>query len=287
MELEEQDRRLDQVFRASWLCGGELAPRGASFFVGQVVATPGADGQIEDRNAAVLFDRAFAYAASGRYDKRKLVPGGEYIPFIDIVPFGENISATIREAAGYLPDLKPGHHSAALRLSNRSGGEPWRVGSAVCLDNVYEDVFREASDVGADWHLVLSNEGWFKGSDEQDHMLAFSAWRAAENERAVLRSTNTGVSALFDPRGRMTRVLTDREGRDRDIAGWMWARVPIAADRTLYRAGGWWLAPLIASAGALVLFGHAVIFVLAAIARRNATHSVRTLEEKTETEQGL
>lgn len=284
-ELERMDARVDAELRAGWLAGGELEARGSSFWCGQVVAARGASGAFEERNSALLFDRALGHRASARYDKRKLVPGGEYVPFLDRLPFGEAIASAIKGAAGYLPDLAPGERAAALELARRGSAEVWRVGAAVCLDNAYEDVFRDATALGADWHLVISNEGWFEGSAEQDHMLAFSAWRAAENGRALLRATNTGVTALYGPGGEELRRLRDASGRDRDVSGWLWARVPIARETTLYARGGWWLAPLVASALFLFLAGRGLLAVLDRLARRGGGSGGGAEREKTETAQ--
>ncbi|MBL8898020.1 MAG: apolipoprotein N-acyltransferase [Planctomycetes bacterium] len=285
-ELEERDRRFDELFRAGWLAGGELEARGSSFWCGQVVAVRGASGAFEERNAALLFDRALGHRASARYDKRKLVPGGEYIPFLSAVPFSEAIAGAIRGAAGYLPDLAPGERSAALELAQRGSGGVWRIGAAVCLDNAYEDVFRDATGLGADLHLVVSNEGWFAGSVEQEHMLGFSAWRAAESARSVLRATNTGITALYDPSGREIRRLRDGAGRDRDVPGWMWVRVPLAGQETFYVAAGWWLAPGVASALFLYLAACSALAVMARLARRGAATDPGFSEEKSETAQG-
>jgi apolipoprotein N-acyltransferase len=285
--LEERDRRFDELFRAGWLAGGELAERGSSFWCGQVVAVRGAENAIEERNSALLFDRALGHRPSARYDKRKLVPGGEYIPFLDALPFSAQISAAIRGAAGYLPDLAPGERSAALELARRGSAGVWRIGAAVCLDNAYEDVFRDAGGLGADLHLVVSNEGWFAGSVEQEHMLGFSAWRAAESARSVLRATNTGITALFDPSGRETRRLRDAAGRDRDVPGWMWTRVPLARGTTPYVVAGWWLAPGVASALFLFLLARGALALMARVERRRAATEARSAEEKSETSQAL
>jgi apolipoprotein N-acyltransferase len=132
-----------------------------------------------------------------QYDKRHLVPFGEFIPpffkwftrMMDI-PLGD----FNRGAAGQPPFVWYGQ----------------RIAPNIC----YEDLFGEEIAVGfrdaasAPTLLVnLSNIGWFGDSVAIDQHLSISRMRALEFERPIVRATNTGATAVIDHRGRVTHRL--------------------------------------------------------------------------------
>jgi apolipoprotein N-acyltransferase len=138
---------------------------------------------------------ASADIAEYRYGKRHLLPFGEIIPpgfhwFVDLM----NIP---------LADQARGRSIAALSF----GGQ--RLRPLVC----YEDLFGEdivASVVGPQAATVfvnVSNLAWFGRLLVQDQHLQFSQMRAIEFERPVIRSTNTGATAVVDHRGNVTARL--------------------------------------------------------------------------------
>ncbi|MBT9458396.1 MAG: apolipoprotein N-acyltransferase [Burkholderiaceae bacterium] len=123
------------------------------------------------------------------YGKRHLLPFGEFIPpgfrwFVALlqIPLGDQAS---------------GRSEAAYEVAGQ------RVRPLIC----YEDLFGEdvvGSVVGprpATMFVNVSNLAWFGESLVQDQHLQFSQMRALEFQRAVVRSTNTGATAVVDHRG--------------------------------------------------------------------------------------
>lgn len=134
-----------------------------------------------------------------RYDKHHLVPFGEFIPpgfrwFIDMmhIPLG---------------DMKRG----------RSLQSPFQVRQQWIMPNIcYEDLFGEeiAAQVRggngqpqANILLNLSNIAWFGDSIALPQHLQISQMRALETGRPMLRSTNTGATAVIGPGGRLLSAL--------------------------------------------------------------------------------
>ena len=149
-------------------------------YVNSVVAVPASAG---------------AGIAEYRYGKRHLLPFGEIIPpgfhwFVSLM----NIP---------LVDQARGHSQDAFAY----GGQ--RMRPLIC----YEDLFGEDivnSVVGpqaATIFVNVSNLAWFGPLLVQDQHLQFSQMRAIEFERPVIRSTNTGATAVVDHRGRVTARL--------------------------------------------------------------------------------
>ena len=152
----------------------------ASGYVNSVVALPGA---------------ASAGAAEYLYGKRHLLPFGEIIP--------PGFHWFVRLMNIPLADQARGRSTEAFVF----GGQ--RLRPLVC----YEDLFGEdivSSTVGPQAATVfvnVSNLAWFGRWLVQDQHLQFSQMRAIEFQRPVIRSTNTGATAVVDHRGRVTARL--------------------------------------------------------------------------------
>jgi apolipoprotein N-acyltransferase len=135
----------------------------------------------------------------GKYDKRHLVPFGEYMPLRDLLPF---LSALTPYSGGY----------AGLV----SGTEPtlfdyktWRFAPIICYEDTVPHVVRASAAAAlaseapkkVDVLVNMSNDGWFHGSSELDQHLIIAAFRAVECRTPMVRAVNTGISAIIDGDG--------------------------------------------------------------------------------------
>lgn len=133
------------------------------------------------------------------YVKRHLVPFGEYFP---VPAFVRN---WMRLMSLPYVDAEPG---AALQPPIELIGE--KIAVTIC----YEDVFgAEQLHYLPEATLLVnvSNDAWFGDSIAPHQHLQIARLRAAEAGRYLLRSTNTGVSAIIDPRGRVAGRLPQFE----------------------------------------------------------------------------
>lgn len=187
----------------------------------------GAEAALDYANSAVYWDEAGERLAL--YDKAMLVPGGETLPYGDLLPerARATLAAWVERTAGFSADLRPGPGPDVMDLD----GMPFGV--TICYENAYGDYVRRSARLGARFLVNLSNEAWFGTSTEFDHMALQSRLRAVETRRALFRATNSGVSTLVLPDGRAReRLVVD--GRDRAVAGLFAATVPLHDDRSLY-----------------------------------------------------
>ncbi len=121
---------------------------------------------------------------TGRYDKLRLIPFAE-----------EDVDGLIHAHTGFTA-------GSGIRLLDTQVG---RLGPLVCWEAMYPELSRELAAAGADVLINLSNDSWFARAPQAHHHLAMAALRAIENRRWVIRATQTGISAVIDPYGRIVR----------------------------------------------------------------------------------
>jgi apolipoprotein N-acyltransferase len=129
----------------------------------------------------------------GAYRKRHLVPFGEFIP-----PGFKWVLAVLHIP---MSDFNSGARGQAPLAAAGT-----RFGVAIC----YEDIFgEEVIDAlpAAQVLINVSTDAWFGESWAADQHLQASQMRALESGRWMLRSTNTGVTAAIDERGRVVSRL--------------------------------------------------------------------------------
>jgi apolipoprotein N-acyltransferase len=143
-------------------------------------------------NAAVLVgaDRAVL----GRHDKVYLVPVVERIPYSRV--FGVLLPFMTKQFGRFTP----GETLHTLDVPTGGGRVPF--GSLVCYESLFPDLARRLTAQGARFLVNISNDAWFGRTSFPHQHAGFCALRAIENRRAVVRSANTGISAVYDPLGR-------------------------------------------------------------------------------------
>lgn len=134
-----------------------------------------------------------ALSENGRdiYSKQHLVPFSEYIPLL-----------------GYLGWLNNWMQLPSDNLTAGSGDNTLKLSAdnIAQLSICYEDAFTRETLKGlpeANLLINVSNDGWFTGSIEPYQHMEIARMRALETGRYLLRSTNTGVSAIVNTRGKI------------------------------------------------------------------------------------
>lgn len=208
------------------LLTGELRARGAALIFGAI-----------ERDGDAVYNSVVSLDGDNRaiYRKRHLVPFGEFLP----------LSSWLSWLLNYLKipmsDFTAGS-GAVVPLP--AAGQP--VGVSIC----YEDAFGEeviASLPAATLLVNVSEDAWFGDSLAPHQHLQMARMRAKETGRYLLRATNTGVSAIIDPAG---RLLATAPQFARHIV--RASVVPLAGATPYVRAGNWpillWLSALVIAA---------------------------------------
>ncbi|WP_406648090.1 apolipoprotein N-acyltransferase [Aliisedimentitalea scapharcae] len=159
-----------------------------------------------------------------RYDKRHLVPFGEYVPFGDLLARVGIFGFATQMGSGF----SPGTDEPIVTLTGFGAVRP-----LIC----YEAVFPEEIQSGSqrpDLLVQITNDAWFGTYSGPYQHLVQARMRAIEQGVPMIRAANTGVSAVIDPAGRLVASLALGQ------AGFVDARVPKPVQATLYSRSGDW-----------------------------------------------
>jgi apolipoprotein N-acyltransferase len=127
----------------------------------------------------------------GRYHKRHLVAFGEFLPLRFLIePFKAFIQVP-------MSDLTSGADEQPLL---QLAGHP--AGASICYEAALSREIRLALPQ-ASFLINASNDAWFGDSLAPHQHLQIAAMRSLESGRWMARATNTGISALIDPHGRV------------------------------------------------------------------------------------
>lgn len=125
-----------------------------------------------------------------RYHKMHLVPFGEYVPFKKLLFFAKKLV----EPVG---NFMEGASQQVLKVKD------YIVGPLICYEDVFPEISRGHVRGGANILINLTNDAWYGRTSGPFQHLGISTLRAVENRRFMLRSTNTGVTAVVDPLGKV------------------------------------------------------------------------------------
>ena len=126
----------------------------------------------------------------GRYDKMHLVPFGEYVPFQQLLSFAGSLTREVGQMT-----------HGKLRTVFAEGGH--RYGPFICYESIFADEVRQFVLLGADVLVNISDDGWYGDTSAPWQHLNMARMRAIENDRWLLRDTNSGITAVIDPYGRV------------------------------------------------------------------------------------
>jgi apolipoprotein N-acyltransferase len=179
-------------------------------------------------NGAVLFPPGPVDHLPPEYHKMHLVPFGEYLP--------------LRPILGWIAgSLIPGDLDAGEDYTLFEHSSIGTFATLICFEDTQGNLTRRFGNLpgrSAPNLLVnITNDGWFLKTCGSETHLANAIFRAVENRRPLLRCSNSGITCLVEPDGRVQRLLkSHQQGFE-----------PFTIDirdrpRTLYMRWGDWLA---------------------------------------------
>lgn len=205
---------------------GSTLPLGASLLAGAIRAeqrTTSGSGA-PDR---VFYNSVYALNHRGEiidaYDKVRLVPFGEMLPFSDFLE-ATGIRPLVSAPAGFIPGpsantLETAQSPAALAL--------------VCYEAIFPGFVRNGVLAHNPGYLLnVTNDAWFGSSAGPHQHFHQARLRAVELGLPMVRAANTGISAVVDSYGRIHASLGLGEQNVLDSA------LPARLETTLYQRFG-------------------------------------------------
>ncbi|MEP0798895.1 apolipoprotein N-acyltransferase [Funiculus sociatus] len=200
-----------------------------------VVAWVGGFGKQGNNLTNSLFTITGKGEIFSQYDKVKLVPLGEYIPFEQFL--GKIIDKLSPLDAQLI-------HGKQNQIFNTPFG---RAIIGICYDSAFPELFRRQAAGGGQFILTASNDAHYTSTMMGQHH-AQDLMRTIETDRWAVRATNTGFSGVIDPHGRTQWI--SRMNTYEIHAHTIYRR----QTETLYVRWGDWLTPLLLIGGAIAWF---------------------------------
>ena len=185
-----QDQRTAQIVNLA------LDLSRAPVLVGSITLGPG-----PDQRATTALWYTPDQGVTATYQKRNLVPFGEWIParsvMLKLIPMLNAVGAQS------IPGTNPG----VLNVSTDSG--PLRVGILICFEVSYDTTFDQmitgdqATGGGAQVVTVQTSNAMFTGSDQMSQQDQITRIRAMESRREILVATTNSLAGLINSKGQI------------------------------------------------------------------------------------
>jgi len=141
------------------------------------------------------------------YDKFHLVPFGEYVPYRNFLPGVEKIAKGIG-------DFNKGDGPKTIKLENSPPFSP-----LICYEILFSgNVIDSKSSQQPEWILNVTNDAWFGTTSGPYQHLDVVRMRAIEQGLPVIRSANTGISAVIDANGKILNFIKLNEEGILDVS---------------------------------------------------------------------
>ena len=129
------------------------------------------------------------------YDKNKLVPFGEYLPFEN---FFKNYGFK-KITQGY-QSFSSANERSLINVNDL------RFLPLICYEIIYSgSLFKDSENY--DFIINISEDGWFGESIGIDQHFYHSVFRSIEEGKNIIRSANNGISAYIDSKGQIIKKI--------------------------------------------------------------------------------
>jgi len=119
-------------------------------------------------------------------------------------------------------------HPAVFKAPNGSSV----IAPIICYESIYGEYVTEYSRKGANLFAIITNDGWWGDTPGYKQHLAYASLRAIENRKSIVRSANTGISAIINEKG---EILASTDWWEEDVIS---AKVKLNSTLTFYAKYG-------------------------------------------------
>lgn len=154
------------------------------------------------------------------YDKVRLVPFGEFIPFkkfLDVLKITPGST-----------DFSSGKKESILKFS--FNGDFITIEPSIC----YESIFQTFNYGKVEFLINVTNDAWFGKTTGPKQHLAASIFRSVEKGVPLIRSANSGISAIIDKKGKIIK------SKKLDVEGYFESKLKVGDNKTIFMKYGNW-----------------------------------------------
>ncbi len=187
------------------------------------------------------------------YNKSKLVPGVESLP-----SFLRFMSPVFEQFGG----STGGYGKSAQSAVFKSSGNKYIAAPIICYESIYGEYINSYVTKGANVLAVITNDGWWGNTPGHKQHLAYARLRAIETRRWVVRSANTGISAVINEYGEI------KEQKPWDTTAIIKYAVPIKNELTFYVKYGDYIFKMSLFASILFIFFHVFMKIKKRLAKQ-------------------
>ena len=134
------------------------------------------------------------------YNKSKLVVGVELMPYKSFI---EPILGKVLLDFGGL-SYSRGYDSFRKNFKSSQG---FNISPIICFESIYGEYVTEYTRKGSNLFAIITNDGWWDVSEGHKQHLSYAKLRAIENRRNIVRSANTGISAVINYKGEIIKSI--------------------------------------------------------------------------------
>jgi len=151
---------------------------------------PGLKATYDAYNSALYLDTSLNI---GVYNKSKLVPGVEKMPYPKVFGFLEKFAIDLGGMSGTL-----GTQDERSVFKNAKN---IKVAPVICYESIYGEFLTGYVKNGAQLIFIITNDGWWNDTPGYRQHCTYASLRAIETRRSIARSANTGISCFVNQRG--------------------------------------------------------------------------------------
>lgn len=153
-------------------------------------------------NSIFLLGQGEDFSTVQIYDKRKLVPFGEVVPFAQ---YTRDLGALFN-----FPMSSFTSGAAAQKQMYLQDKDLYFL-PAICYESIFPEAIAALHDEHTNAILMVSNDSWFGSTRGPQEHLAIARMRTIEMQKPMLRITNSGISAYIDALGKIKQQLPQEE----------------------------------------------------------------------------
>jgi apolipoprotein N-acyltransferase len=189
--IEKNDTRLHNIIKNAIPPNGNLVSGGISFERGKIF------------NSMLIFDNNSLIKT---YDKRHLVPFGEFVPLHRYLGF-LFIDQIVDQITGGGVGFSEGEGEKMIKLSKFS------FNPLLCYEVIFSDEMLDKNSSLPDMFINLTNDAWFGVSTGPFQHLQMARMRAIEYGRPLIRVAQSGISANINHYGQVVdKILLNQKG---------------------------------------------------------------------------